>query len=54
MLSDTLGNLGSGSETSESPIKKWPGVRTDRSKGSADSGVSGREFKHASIRTNSV
>lgn len=45
---------GSGSDISELPIKKWPGVRTERSTGSVDKGVSGHEFKHASICTNKV
>jgi hypothetical protein len=44
----------SGKVVSVSPIRKWNGVRTSRSLGSAVSGVSGLEFKHASIRTKSV
>lgn len=34
---------------SDSPIKKCPGVRYDKSNGSVESGVIGLEFKHASI-----
>jgi len=45
---------GSGNYTSEFPIKKWPGVREERSRGSVDRGVSGHEFKYASICTNKV
>jgi len=40
---------GSGNAKNESPIKKWPGVRTDRSKKSFDKGVRGLKCTHALI-----
>lgn len=45
---------GSGGERSESPIKKWPGVRAVRSSRSADNGHNGLELRHDSILVSSV
>lgn len=36
-------------KSSGCPTRKCPGIRADRSPGSVDMGVKGREFKHAYI-----
>ena len=43
-----------GKAVNESPIRKWPGVRGERSFGSLDNGDRGLEFNQASICVRSV
>lgn len=44
LLTGVLRKSGPGKLVKESPMRKWPGVRTKRSLGSVDIGVKGLEL----------